>query len=206
LEELSYPRILQSDRYGYEEWAQNFKSVISIRQAAGELIYNSAYIVSTNGRKMIKHEYLLAEVFKPAWLARGRIEGTMGYKGITLANLHEELTTIMGLGSFMAGQVINDLKHWQMKKAPDWWTFAVPGPGSRRGLNRVLGRDKDAPWPVSDWDDEMEILYERIAQMCAAEGMPRLDKSNLQNSLCEVDKWWRVKLGEGRPRSLYPGV
>jgi hypothetical protein len=43
------------------------------------------------------------------------------------------------MGSFQSGQVLANLKYGQLKSAADWWTFAASGPGSRRGLNRVLG-------------------------------------------------------------------
>ena len=36
--------------------------------------------------------------------------------------------------------------------------------------------------------------------------VPPIDLSDIQNCLCEVDKYLRVKQGEGRPRAQYiPG-
>src|SRR5262245_66683119 len=52
-----------------------------------------------------------------------------------------------GLGSFMKGQIIADLKYLPfMREVDDWWTWATPGPGSMKGLNIVLERDMNAPW------------------------------------------------------------
>jgi hypothetical protein len=205
LEHISYPS-LSSDK-DFTAWGKKFIRAIEYRQNLGELTYNPAYIVSTNGRKMLKHEYLLEQVFTPAWQARDGIENVITRKGATLADLHAELTTIQGLGSFMAAQVIADVKYAQMKKAPDWWTWAASGPGSRRGLNRIICRDKDTPWREAEWLETLQILHERISGMLAAEGMPQMHAQDLQSiGCCEFDKYERVRLGEGRPKSLYPGI
>ena len=205
LEQIGYPEPVWG-RANLSKWKQHFIRTIEYRQNLGQLVYNSAYIVSTNGRKMLKHEYLLEQVFTPLWDYADVVEGDIAVPRNTLANIHEVLCEFQGLGSFMAAQVIADLKHSQMKKAPDWWTWAASGPGSRRGLNRVLRRDKDTPWREYVWLENLQILHERISGMVAAEEIPQLDAQNLQNSLCEFDKYERVRLGEGRPRSLYPGV
>jgi hypothetical protein len=48
-----------------------------------------------------------------------------------------------GLGSFIAAQVVADLKYIEpLNKRFDWQTFAASGPGSRRGLNRVARRSQ----------------------------------------------------------------
>jgi hypothetical protein len=36
--------------------------------------------------------------------------------------------------------------------------------------------------------------------------MPQLHAQDLQNCLCEFDKYERVRLGEGRPKAKYNGV
>ena len=63
----------------------------------------------------------------------------------------------------MSGQVVADMKYVDpLWSAPDWVTFAVNGPGSRRGLNRVLGRPVDAPWTEKQWHTDLGKLYEAI--------------------------------------------
>jgi DNA adenine methylase len=111
-----------------------------------------------------------------------------------------------GFGSFLAGQVVADLKYDSpLNRAPDWWTWAASGPGSRRGLNRVLGRPKSSPWDETEWLQSLQRLHEIIGPRIAAAGMPEIHMQDLQNCLCEWDKFERVRLGEGKPRSRYPG-
>jgi alpha-glutamyl/putrescinyl thymine pyrophosphorylase clade 1 len=78
-------------------------------------------------------------------------------------------------------------------------TFAVPGPGSKRGLNRVLGRPKDASWRDEDtWRAAFRQLREQITPELERIGLGDLHASDLQNCLCEFDKHERVRLGEGK--------
>ena len=81
------------------------------------------------------------------------------------------------------------------------------GPGSARGLNRVCGNERDEKWKQDQWLQvlqELQVLVnEALPELPTA--WPKLDAQNLQNCLCEFDKYERVRLGEGRPRSLFNG-
>jgi hypothetical protein len=102
----------------------------------------------------------------------------------------------------MAGQIIADLKHTPLlQNAKDWKTWAVPGPGSKRGLNRVLGHDIRANWPNSAFLYALRDLSITIQPKLR---IPlSLDMQNLQNCLCEFDKWCRAKDGSGKPKQRY---
>lgn len=157
-------------------------------------IFNGAYIVSTNGNAMDKVDYLIDRVLGPLWAARKNLRPS--YAGETLAGYHAKLMRFDGLGSFMAAQVVADLKYVDpLNNALDWWTWAASGPGSRRGLNRVMGRDTDAPWREPEW-------YQCLMKLRTALKLD-LHAQDLQNCLCEFDKYERVRLGEGRPKQLY---
>ena len=79
----------------------------------------------------------------------------------------------------------------------------MSGPGSRRGLNRIIGRDKNARWKEEDWYEAHVDLGFKCAPIFKAAGLPKISGQDLNSCECEWDKYQRVKLGEGRPRQLY---
>jgi hypothetical protein len=162
-------------------------------------IFNGAYIVSTNGHAMDKVEYLIHFVLGPLWASRKSLRPKVGD---TLASYHAKLMKFDGLGSFMAAQVVADLKYVDpLLKALDWYTWAASGPGSRRGLNRVFEYDVNAPWNEAAWLQHLTML--RAALLPTLGNIIELHAQDLQNCLCEFDKYERVRLGEGRPKQLY---
>jgi hypothetical protein len=113
--------------------------------------------------------------------------------------VHHELTKIYGWGSFMAGQVVDDWS-WTpiLPHALDTNTWAPMGPGSIRGLNRLLKQSLGKSFTEDEWC--WNLLQIRGA---VALDVPNITLMDIQNCLCEFDKYERVRLGEGRPKSLY---
>lgn len=182
---------------------QNFISTLAQRKACDKKVYSGAYMISTHGVKQEKHTYLACSLSK-IWMNREELRYK---KGETLATFHSRLVECFDVGSFLAAQVIADAKYVGiMQAAPDWYIFAASGPGSRRGLNRVCGRGVGSPCAEMQWRWELRHLHMDIELEIAKEGMPPLPAQDLQNCLCEFDKYERVRLGEGRPKSTYPGV
>jgi alpha-glutamyl/putrescinyl thymine pyrophosphorylase clade 1 len=191
LAEIGFPVPWQPDR---------FITVLTNRAARRELCFGPAYVISNGSHKGAKSLYLAEHVFTPLWHSRERLRPRSGQ---TLAAWHGSLTRYNGLGSFMAAQVVADMKYVPpLCDAPDWHTWAASGPGSRRGLNRVLGRPVDVRWNEFEWLQEMRRLHQRIAPELARRGV-ELHAQDLQNCLCEFDKYRRVKCGEGTPKRRY---
>ena len=92
---------------------------------------------------------------------------------------------------------------FRLSRAPDWTTFAASGPGSRRGLNRVLGRPLDAKWSEGEWRAAFAQLRESIQPDLERLGLGDLDGQSLQSCLCELNKYLRVRGGEGKPRRRF---
>lgn len=112
-----------------------------------------------------------------------------------------------GLGTFMTAQLVADLKYLPMfQLAPDWWTFAAPGPGSMRGLNIVYGFDIDQRWRLDDWLMKLNTLNDYVTPMLSEIGIEKLHNQDLQNCLCEFSKFTKVARGIGRPRQIYRHV
>src|SRR4029077_11612575 len=106
------------------------------------------------------------------------------------------------LAGFMTGQILADLKFTSLlRDAPDWWTYALSGPGSRAGLNLMLGRPVDKSWREDDFHARLLELQAITAPFFAAAEMPPVCAMNLQNILCEYAKFTR-----GYTRGRFNGV
>ncbi len=175
-------------------------------------IFNGAYIVSTNGNAMSKNQYIINKVINPIWEARDVIRPRFPFKE-SLSSFHKRLTLYDGLGDFMAAQVIADLKYTPAyEDAKDWQTFAASGPGSRRGLNRLMGRKLLAPMPPGIWLGNVNHFRHMINQALknlnnenpTGDKLPEdLHAQDFQNCLCEFDKWERAHRQEGKPKQIY---
>lgn len=185
-----------------EPWnEEHFLRALKAQKDMGCRVFNPAYIISTNGIKMDKAAYVAA-LLGNAWQRRRTIAGA----GYGLGALHSALTDLKGVGSFMAAQVVADVKYLEpYKSAADWYTFAASGPGSRRGLNRIYNHPVGKSWKESMWHIGLIDLHRPITELVAKAKMPTLHAQDLQNCLCEFDKYERVRLGEGRPKQLYNG-
>lgn len=182
-------------RHHIEDWREKLKKY----REEGNKVFTGAYLVSTNGVSMDKIDYILDRVLTNIWLkGRGPNEGDL------LQYYWKFLNGFDGIGSFMAGQIVADLKYTPLlDQASDWWTFAPLGPGSRRGLNRFYGRKlnqyvhQDAA-QVVEFREIQALIEDKLGWLLPAH--------DIQNCCCEVDKYLRVKYGEGKPRSSYPGL
>lgn len=165
----------------------------------GKKNFNAAYIVSTNGRTMDKVDYVIDLVLKPLWKRRDFLTKLMNCG--QLANCHMVLMDQQGLGSFMAAQVLADWKYADDGRVwEDFHTFAASGPGSKRGLNRVWRLPIESSWPEAIFRSKLLELRDATNLRLA---MDPLTAQDIQNCLCEFDKYERVRLGEGRPKQKY---
>jgi hypothetical protein len=162
--------------------------------------WGSAYIVSTNGRAMPKHEYI-------AGLLEQAFEQLAGWPGAgpqpTLASAHRHLQALQSMGAFMAAQVVADLKNTKghpLQHAPDWNTWSSHGPGSLRGLEWFHGRRITPSTYQEAIASARAWVYNVDSTLLEA-----LCNQNLQNCFCEYDKYMRVSSGTGRSKRRYNG-
>jgi len=104
----------------------------------------------------------------------------------------------------MAAQVVADLKYVEpLRSAQDWMSFATSGPGSRRGLNRIMCRLIDAPWTEPAWRRAFGQFEVAIRPELQRVGLGELHCQDLQNCLCEIHKNLRGTLGQGKPNANF---
>lgn len=199
---LAVNRIATMRDIGYPvPWNRGqFLDAIQSRLDRGLPVYGQAYMIIPPNYQGLKSVGLADRLLDPLWHNR---EFLAPRKGDTLAAFFQRLTSMNGVGSFTAGQVVADVKHTAaLSEAPDWWEWASPGPGSRRGLNRALGRDPDSSWSKGHWERALVSLVRYFED----HGM-KLHAQDVQNCLCEFDKYERVRLGQGAAKQRYtPGM
>jgi hypothetical protein len=158
-------------------------------------VSNAYTIASLNNANLDKAEGLLAN-YAP-WL---RNQGHHGWRRQferwaqsdrppRLVDVFEWFLSEMtgkGVGSFVAGQFVADLKYREpFCYASDWSGWATSGPGSRRGLNLVLERDPTSAWNEREWLRELQWLQGVINPRLEALGDEPLHAQDVQNVLCD---------------------
>ena len=169
------------------------KAILKAIRDKGVPIWGSAYTISTCGKSMDKVDYVIDHVVQ-AFMEAGEPE----YE--TLQDTFEQFVCVDGFGSFLAAQVIADLKNTTghpLARAQDWRTFSAHGPGSLKGLAAFYGK----PITPSMYPEAIRMAYDLVMPHVFIEGEP-LHMQDFQNCLCEFSKYVRVSEG-GHARNRY---
>jgi hypothetical protein len=175
-----------------------YKTMVA-RKLKGEKIYTSAYMLA--GRYGMDKPYstvysILDNLIKNRDLAEPK-------PGMGLRDYCRKLKDWSGFGPFLAYEVATDLRHTRyLRDAPDIHTWANPGPGAMRGLNRVYGRELRFRQPRQLFVMEMVCLLHRVRGALPS-GFPPIEMRDIEHCLCETDKYLRVKLGQGQTRQRF---
>ena len=210
-------RELATKGTAFDEFLRTGKAGVlrgAIRQYVGERgpYVTGAYIISSP-KGYTKLDGMMKVI--------GEFHSDSGWRGIADTMLREKRGTLFGawswfrlqpfLGNFHSYEIVTDLRHTDLlKSASDKMTWCNVGPGARRGLNRVMGRDlKDHSTSTNQMLTEMkDILWvanhmNQLDENLWPVDWPRWEMREVEHTLCEFDKYERVRLGEGRPRGVF---
>jgi len=175
------------------------------------------YIISNNELDnkldmLSKEKGLPKSDHKPIWENKKSI-GQIATDYLSLKRTHQELSKYRGWGGggFMSYEVVTDLNYTPvLEKAKDRMTWANAGPGAVRGLNRIHDRKLEKALNQDQCNVEMKELLtfgkeNSYIKKVVLKNVPKehIDMRTIEHSLCEWDKYERVRLGQGRPRSKY---
>jgi hypothetical protein len=183
------------------DWDQ-IGAAIDHRKQSGAKAWTGAYLIRAKpGYGKGKGHFIATEV--------------IGSLGQVLPQVKEALKTnsrravwavindCMNWGPFLSGQVIADWGYTSLlKEATDTYTWAPQGPGSIRGLNRILGRPLKQRFSEEEFLFYLKALRKEVIEALGLE-YEDLTLHDCQSLCCETDKFLRVRNGEGRPRSTY---
>ena len=177
---------------------ERIKAILREIKRRGETVFNGAYMVRGNTKKSpdkigtVVDEYIGALVEAGIEIDRTSMEAT-----------HARIKEVYGFGSFMAGQVVADLR-WAVEGSwADRNSWAPIGPGSARGMNRVHSRPIKEPLTQEQFLGELCNLIKDCKKELPRFVTIRMEAHDYQNCLCEFDKYERALWGDGKPKQKY---
>lgn len=206
--------VLQQEVVGLQDGdfdAEVFKELMLASMPKGPYV-TGAYIINTppGYTKLDGVIYLLSNVLPDV----EELEADM-VKSRSLEKSHAMLCgEYERLGSFMAYEVITDLQFTPtLSQATDRSTWAALGPGAARGLSRLLYGNIDS-FSYSRKVDQVEMLRHMRKLLDFANGSDLWDTRRyrqwemreVEHTLCEFDKYERLRLGQGSVKQKYKGA
>lgn len=177
---------------------------LQARKAQGHKIFTGAYIINgaAGGDKIVQVLRTILDIHR--W--QTTIVDTKSMEATWAALLKWKFG---GIGSFIAGQIVADLR-WAVRGAwADRYRWAPIGPGSRRGMRRMLGMPAQGPMLQSQFNKLLPQLWDELMKHRGASEVFETrwcEAMDLQNCICEFDKYMRLTNKEGSVRSGYPGM
>lgn len=191
------------ERLGWQtDWdVEKIQNKLEIALLSGEQVFTGAHIVySPPGRGKVE---AIVDVCNDL-LKISSLVAQDAKDNQSLETVFERLRTVYCVGGFMAYEMVSDMRHTKLlEDATDIMTWANPGPGCQRGLQRL-----GVPFRPDG------VAIESMRQLLTnsqwfgrlANSFPKLEMRDIEHSLCEFDKYCRVKFGEGFPRGRFSGA
>ncbi len=220
-----YNRITTAEVIGFIDNYPTSNTEQKIRElrTSGMPIFTGAHMTTGSVSKGDKIYQMFNTCANYLWEHRRELEPK---PGDTLKQAFDRISgKSPGVGPFIAYEIITDLRWTRyLKDSEDIMYWANPGPGAQRGIKRVYSlpvkyakTDRariDSSYP-SDYDGMIRVMryllsimnisrdYVPLTDTTVMRSMPNMEMRDIEHSLCEFDKYERVRLGEGRPRSVF---
>lgn len=184
---------------------ERIKRILRSVKASGKTIFNGAYMVRGMSKKepnrtAIKSDQVIDLVCQPLIASPPSITTTSVQLSV------EALLPYWGFSTFMAGQVVADLRWATSGSWADARSWAPVGPGSSRGMNWLHSRPITKLMPQKQFLDELRALIVLGTTRLPRDITERMEAMDWQNCLCEFDKYSRTILHEGHPKQRYQGT
>jgi hypothetical protein len=195
---------------GFVDLFQELADKMLHLDACGEKIFTSAHMTVGRGgeRKILTTLNSLREI----WAEREIIADCCRQE-TRLEEIFYGLQAYYCIGPFIAYEIVCDFRWYEqlLGNATDTLTWANIGPGCKRGLYR-MGLEQDIDSLLRLYDDAWNVhrfMPDHHVACCkwneVAPAWPLFELREIEHSLCEFDKYQRVKTGVGKPRQLFNG-
>lgn len=193
----------------------DYKKIIDIardRLANKQQVFTGAYIITSGGRVGPK-EITVAGFIRDLWDSAKSVV-KVAHETQSWEKTAAAMRPIDGFGGtgFMAKEVLLDARLtnalWENGIPADMNDWSPIGPGTKRGAARLMGntgRTRRGRQAKATPSDTLAVCQELFAARAAywPKGWVELELTDMAFACCEVDKTYRVRLGEGRPRKRY---
>lgn len=210
-ETLSY--LTSNKKYSKWDYPLFHKRMYEVK-ATGKAVFTSAYIINgaSGGPKI---DQVLGAI--QDCVTRCNPQADKFIVPHSMQESAKRLESLRGVGSFISGQVVADLRWVLGDIEKGWWvdrmTWAPPGPGSSRGMKYLTGLGSPADMAGRGKDmverdflpalRELILLAQRHPKVGKVFAERKLEAHDIQNTLCELGKFIRVKYGEGRAKNSF---
>lgn len=204
-----------------EAWWEHVMETAAYRLEDGDRVFTGAYVITNQGISAPKYEVVVDHFLKPLQRSASHIcevaKETRSWEEVA-----KQMRPLKGFGGsgFMTKEILLDTTytgfwgdaremgdHWGNMSFPkDWYDWTPIGPGARRGASRVSGNDSARPLSehaAADVIRQLCDLQDMFLDFKNVIGPYKLAPHDIQFQLCEFDKYERVRLGQGKPRSKY---
>jgi hypothetical protein len=217
---FNWPDTYDALHFGMRKW--DLKKAIEIlhaRKKEGKQIFTGAYIIPSAGKP--DKAKTIAEALEKIWDGRTEkeIEDKKKPTRVLFARKIKRkqsmkfatqlLQKIPTVGPFIAYEIVCDLRHTRLlADARDKLAWANAGPGAMRGIHRLLWGTYEVPDGKErpDYNRAMRALLKmaprKLSKAVKTCGTP-FEMREIEHSLCEFDKYMRLKRKEGKTRSKF---
>ena len=187
-----------------ERWNPKLvKSTLNAIKSSGGQVFTGAFNISAGGSTKPKIDRVVDDYIQPLYDDCIELSDRIS-DSRSLEKSHKMLMKYPGLGGsgFMAAQIICDLKYTPLlEHATDWYTWASPGPGSKKGLNILLERPIDTQH--KNFLVDLNRFRDDVNRQTSIDELHAMD---FQNCLCEMSKYENALWGTGHMKRRYQGV
>lgn len=191
-------------------WQTDFQPAFLLKTAkdliaSGKSIFTGAYVITNLGIKAPKEDVVIKNFIHSFYYKIPEIvkviEDTNSWEAACRKTM--EAQGFRGTG-FMAKEVLQDVMLTPLLgNCIDKYTWSPAGPGARKGLNMIVGREPKQSIKEDKALEEMRYLFS-IKDEYLMDHVKDLDLtvSDIQWSLCEVSKMFTIR-GGGRGKRKY---
>lgn len=204
---FNWPQTYDALYHGMSKWNMaKAVAIIDNMKKEGKQIFTGAYIVPNLGLTTPKH-HMICQTLDDIYKARGEVAAALKDDNSMQAACIV-LRQFNSVGPFIAYEIACDLRHTRILcDARDILSWANPGPGAQRGIHRLLtGTHKWSGAARPDYQALMRALLKmapkKLKKWVKKSEWP-FEMREIEHSLCEYDKYMRVKMKQGKPRSRY---